>query len=306
LTFALRMIKYHVNNKMKMLFGRTATSNTITPHPNKPINCEIFVAVCSCNRDSNVSLRDACRTTWLEKIPDNVKYKFFVGKGYDGDEDDVVEVKVGDTYWDLPRKMKAIYEWIHENCEYNYVYKCDDDTYAILDKLKELTVFGHDFIGNDFLLKDNKKYASGGAGYYLSKNLLPKIITEEVPERGLEDVTFSRLALKHTKNYTGSSRLYYNVDGFKDKDMISAHWLSAHDMVSAHYKLTGQGIEMIEVDHPYWSDTVELFKNGNFRRQSNGDSGKYTKSGNVINLQWNIWPHESFKTDGNKYIKIPE
>jgi len=199
---------------------------------------KIFVAICSCNKDKSVELRSACRRTWISKIPEGIDYRFFVGRNYTGNETDVIQLDVDDSYIRLPNKVRLIYEWVNCNVNYDYVFKCDDDSYVILDRLKELIIDNHDFIGNEFLKNDEKKFASGGAGYFLSKKILNNILKCYIPIKGLEDVIFSKLALKNTDNYSATTRLHADPQGFCDDGMVSAHWLTVDQMIKNHEKLT--------------------------------------------------------------------
>jgi hypothetical protein len=269
---------------------------------------KIFIIICSCNKDKSLNLRKSCRSTWLVDIPKNINYKFFVGDGYGGDEDDVVNLDVDDSYWGLPNKVRRIYEWLFENgIDFDYIFKCDDDTYVKTEKIHDLISDGHDFVGNVFLDDESKKFASGGAGYFLSKSLLEKILKEKIPKRGLEDVTFSKLALKNTKNYKSSDKLYYNREGLVDDDMVTAHWLTPGTMIRHHNKIKGNKEPTIKVDvtHPHWKRSLELYKDGSFESNKSLDSGKYKIVDNYLKIYWGSWTPEKFIKNGeNSYIYV--
>jgi len=266
-------------------------------------NHKIFVAICSCNKEKNVKLRDACRKTWLSDIPTNIEYKFFVGSGYDNiDENaDVINLNVDDDYWGLPGKVAAIYKWVEDNIDYDYVFKCDDDTYVVLERLVELTINNHDFIGNEFLYDEKKKFASGGAGYFISKKIMPKILKEKIGNRGLEDVTFSKLALKHAESFFASGRLHFDNSGMRDDDVITAHWLSVSKMFSFHNKLKNVGVEVVKVKHPHWKRNIELYPNDQFSSSGQSDSGHYKKIDECLYLYWYNWDAEKFKLVNDRY-----
>jgi hypothetical protein len=50
---------------------------------------------------------------------------------------------------------------------WDYLFKCDDDTYVSIPRLKAYDLAGRDYVGAEW--KPGVGYASGGAGYFLSR-----------------------------------------------------------------------------------------------------------------------------------------
>jgi hypothetical protein len=151
---------------------------------------------------------DACRDTWVQDIRKPHDW-FFYGdteqsKKYSKCWD--CEPDTGDTYDNLPKKtlnmlkMSLQYDW-------DYIYKCDDDTYVVPSRLERLLSNREpqslSFIGQAWSNKGNPKlpwnYAAGGAGYVISRAALVTAIKkityvcEKSPAIGMnEDMAVSK------------------------------------------------------------------------------------------------------------------
>lgn len=144
---------------------------------------KILIAIASCERDSLNGFNQAVRDTWLKDK--NVDYKFFRGIGSAPAKEDEVILNCKDDYLSLPEKTMEILKWA-VNDNYDYVFKCDTDTYVVLDRLLSSDFKNYDYVGhfNGQLGKPNLIYsslytwASGGSGYFLSRGAAWKIIAE--------------------------------------------------------------------------------------------------------------------------------
>jgi hypothetical protein len=144
---------------------------------------KILIAIASCERDAYNGFNDAVRNTWLKDK--KVDYKFFRGVGTPTEKHDEVLLDCKDDYLSLPEKTMEIVKWAMRN-EYDYIFKCDTDTYVVLDKLLNSNFKDYDYIGhfNGELGKPNLIYnslytwASGGSGYFISRKAAWKIIAE--------------------------------------------------------------------------------------------------------------------------------
>lgn len=152
----------------------------------------LLVLVCSCHeyadrktraagREECKLKRQACRETWLADLPQGVQYAFFVGGDPPRDEPDVWGLDAPDTYHGLPQKVQAAFRRALQEPDWDCLFKCDDDTYCALSRLKafaDAQAGGQDaqrciasWIGNA------KNTAHGGAGY-----LLPRALVQAVAE----------------------------------------------------------------------------------------------------------------------------
>jgi len=97
----------------------------------------------------NNQLRDAIRNTWLSVSKKNHNYQsyFVVGdrglntkQVYDLAQEksrhsDLIILSMHDTYSDLTRKLLKTMEFAHKNFKYDYILKCDDDTFVDVERV---------------------------------------------------------------------------------------------------------------------------------------------------------------------------
>ena len=147
---------------------------------------------------------DAVRETWLKDCTRlGVRAYFLVGRPGQRSEiqGDFLYLDCGDAYLDLPHKTIAFLRFVEEHLDYNYVYKCDDDTYVNLEVLLKLMIEPYDYCGHQYKIKSvntewHKKHVdphspnqpypgtflgpwmTGGSGYFLSKRALRCVINE--------------------------------------------------------------------------------------------------------------------------------
>jgi len=109
----------------------------------------------------NNQLRDAIRNTWLSVSKKNHNYQsyFVVGdrglntkQVYDLAQEksrhsDLIILSMHDTYSDLTRKLLKTMEFAHKNFKYDYILKCDDDTFVDVERVvKELSEIQDPFL----------------------------------------------------------------------------------------------------------------------------------------------------------------
>ena len=158
----------------------------------------------------NVDVRNTIRQTWLSVSKKNHNYQAFFVVGdrglnnkqvYDlaGEKSrhsDLLVLSMHDTYNDLTRKLVKSLEFAHKNFRFDYVLKCDDDTFVDVERVvEELKVEKDPFLywgffdgrapvqikgkwaDNSYKLCDKYiPYALGG-GYVLGRELV-KFISE--------------------------------------------------------------------------------------------------------------------------------
>lgn len=115
--------------------------------------------------------RLACSDTWVCRLKQshNVLPVFLVGDKVSQPilNGDVLHLNCRDDYMALAYKTKAFCQWALTQ-EFDYLFKCDDDTFIATDRFLEYVPMG-DYIGVDPCDHINPKFASGGAGYWLSR-----------------------------------------------------------------------------------------------------------------------------------------
>lgn len=176
-----------------------------------------------------------CRRGWLRafasKHPD-VEAFFVVGGGLGGAScnGDVVSVAASDAYEGLPQKTRRLFEYVLDKYEFDFLYKCDDDTFVHVDRLVA-HLNQDDYVGRVNTWQRDRKsiYAEGGAGYILSKCAV-KLAVENFlyPEgiNGAEDVCVA-LALRTI------GILPVNDDRLSQQPTPSPS--KSNDQISCHY-----------------------------------------------------------------------
>lgn len=261
---------------------------------------KVLVGICSCNTAAN--RRKACRETWLSHPAPGIECKFFLGRRepIEG-EDDVVALWVNDDYAHLPAKGLAFYQYALEHYDFDWLFKCDDDTYVALDRLESLCDDRYDLIGDMTLA--NLGFPSGGAGYLMNRTLVENIVAHggQVPATGAEDVLFGQLSRELGARTYATSRLFLNhsVAPHRLNDQVSAHWCSPERLHDIEMLFHDAPIGVFKGKHANWEDEVLFFRNGRFLRRTSGCMGSYffNKENSLI-LKWDNWAEESLFRDG--------
>ena len=125
----------------------------------------------------------AVRETWGQDVHhhENLTLRFFYGEGTESLKDDEVCLKgCPDDYEHLPHKTIAICKWALNN-GFDYVLKCDDDSYVWVDRAMLEVQTVPDFAGHI-----NGGTCSGGCGYWLSRRAMEAV--QDSPNCWAEDV----------------------------------------------------------------------------------------------------------------------
>lgn len=271
----------------------------ISPEPKKgrsKRSQQPSVLVGICSAVGNRERRDAVRETWLSSPIPSITCRFFVGGGEPlPDEPDTLVLGVPDSYNDLPWKVLDFFRKALESFEFDWLFKCDDDTYLNLARLRTIISAAHDLVGNEFLTERGSP--SGGAGYLLSRSLVEKLAgIDTIPRTGAEDVLIGEAAIRLGAKTLATDRLCWNNSRFpeRENDVITSHWCSPGRLRTIHAMLR-EAAEVVEVEHPAWKDNIHLFPSGYFTRSSTPCSGRWNKvAGGTLVLDWFDWDTESF------------
>jgi len=132
---------------------------------------------CQKNRSTK---QKAIRQTWFKNVPYDVSCVFYEG-GYPKAERrsrDQVFLNCGDAYEDLAEKTYRFLSFCISHFEFDFIFKCDDDTYVHIPRLLACGFEQHDYLGNKppgIFWKDGM-FAQGGA-YFLSKRAVQAILS---------------------------------------------------------------------------------------------------------------------------------
>ena len=251
----------------------------------------ILVGICSCRHLRE--RRDAIRATWLRHLPPNVRAVFFVGRGAPLDEphDDIVRVAAPDAYLALPGKVQRFFRdmlaW-----DFDFLFKCDDDTYVHAARLETLIQPDADMICNSWWTVCG--FGQGGAGYLLTRAAVRALATADLPLTGPEDVIFGQAAQALRLRVQPTERLESGHDRvpLAQNDQITAHWCPPKTMhtldAARHPDAVLAGI--FRAEHPDWTGEIQFLSNGIFLGGGAQRHGAWRRSGRRLTLDWDHWP----------------
>ena len=263
----------------------------------------ILVGICSCR--SNRGKREAVRETWLSRPVPGIECRFFVGGGTippDG-EPDVVALAAADDYGHLPQKVRAFFAAALATSDFDWLFKCDDDTYLALDRLHRLIDGAHELVGNEFV--ESRGSPSGGAGYLLSRRVVRLLADDSgLSDTGAEDVIVGKAAIGYGARALGTANLCWDRSRRPrpGNGIVTSHWCQPEHLRAIHAALFEQP-EEIEAIHPYWRDRIHLYPSGYFARSSTACCGRWTKAeSGALHLAWFDWTSETFQPSGGEFV----
>jgi hypothetical protein len=165
-----------------------------------------LIAISSCGDFERNGNNQTMRDTWLkDAIALGLPYKFFFGMGQNAPvlEDSII-LPVPDDYGNLTYKTRASLGWASA-AGYDFVLRVFPDTYVRVDRLMACPFADFDYYG-DFrseeggrpdggtgkhmpTLQQAQNYASGGAGYWLSRRAFAFLLDAPVLGVWRDDLT---------------------------------------------------------------------------------------------------------------------
>ena len=266
----------------------------------------VWILVGICSGRQMEERRRACRETWMKHVPDGVKCVFFQGGsriGGEVDEKDTVSLWVNDDYEHLPAKVLAFYRYALAHYDFEWLFKCDDDTYVALDRLVGLADQRYDLIGDMSL--ESRGAPSGGAGYLMSRKLVEAFVehADKVEPCGCEDLIFGGLAKELGVSISATHRL--SSDRLPmislSNDQVSVHWCPPEYMYFLDEACCGSLAGVLHGRHPYWEDYVLFSRNGRFIRAGSCCSGSYRWEDGQLVLVWDNWDDERLTLVGEHW-----
>ena len=253
----------------------------------------VLVGICSAHVHGK--RRDAVRKTWLSHCTGRVEARFFVGGGSVSEPDTIV-VDAPDDYKNLPIKVRAFFRYVLEHFEFEWLFKCDDDTYLVPERLLSL-LGAHDVVGDRLLA--SRGSAQGGAGYLLSRNAVEFLATEDsLRQKGEEDIILTNALVRRGWSWKATDRLWRDARRVPQQrnDVVTCHEICPEKMLAIHTHFAGTPIEEINVVHPKWKDRVALYADGTFARCISPDFGNWKRDADkTLHLEWYDWKPEKFR-----------
>lgn len=147
-----------------------------------------LIAVPSCHvlRHYEQAIRD----TWGREVPNEVDLRFFLGDPVVSLSRDEVHLRVGDSLQDLTHKVVEMFKWALTQ-GYSWCMKADLDTLV-----RPLGLLQSDFRQFDWVGGQNDFFASGGAGYTLSRRAMKAVVDYPIGTAQEEDVHVARALLE--------------------------------------------------------------------------------------------------------------
>jgi hypothetical protein len=199
---------------------------------------KILIAVESCVNDWGK--HRAQRDTWMKDLNLlGIEKKFFsVGVGFGNPEDEILlGINFDDSYEALSLKTWAICQWAAER-DFDFMFKADTDTVVSPQNFIFSGFQSHDYSGGfnedtmPIALRDRFgggtiQFASGGAGYWLSKKALTIVANSDKIVSCAEDVFVASNLREHGILPAWNSGYRWRPGETVDKDVITLHLSSA-------------------------------------------------------------------------------
>lgn len=265
----------------------------------------IIVAVCSCR--TRRAHRDYIRRTWAKKCVEGIECIFFVGIGRDVVDDDVLILDAKDGYPELPSKVHALFREMISHYEFDYLFKCDDDTYVAMERLVNLIRPQADLVGDDCIRENG--WPCGGSGYLLSRRAVEELAKLPIPDDGHEDVWVGRSIQDLGMNMIVDKSLQKECHLFpeRDNDVVTAHHCAPEVMEVIHdiyYNSENlKGIRLFHAKHIHWIGFIKLMSDGKFLGGYERPHGrwKFEEHEQVLILEWYHWPSSTLRKTESGY-----
>jgi hypothetical protein len=225
---------------------------------------KLIIVILSCEKC--IDRRNAIRETWLKNC--DIEAYFLIGRPGKPAEllGDTIYVDCEDTYIAHTYKMIAFYEYAHKYLDFDYIFKCDDDTYVDIETLLKLPYDQYHYLGflrysfseqNDkfgkwrkyhykavephrrtpYLGKVIGPWAFGGSGYFLSNDAIKCIINDDkqlMKDELFEDKMIGDMMIRHGIVAENTFLLVDHINPLED--LFSEKWYNSRFIrfASAH------------------------------------------------------------------------
>lgn len=216
--------------------------------PKSAVRIAIIVTSCHGYKDRSIRAkgqhecylqRRAWRKAFARMLPDNMQCAIIVGEGSAINEPRLVQLPVSDTYEGLPGKIKAAFKYAMEHFDFDWLFKCDDDTFVHFSRLAQyvenLPKGSMDIYGGP--CSNSLHEICGGAGYILSRPAVELVCSDPLfPITGREDVEVCRSIIRAGGSIVTDARFRPNSKERPNaqNELITAHHMSPRQLVETH------------------------------------------------------------------------
>lgn len=185
--------------------------------------------------------RQRCLTTWMRDADElDVQAVFLLGCPMIGQPEPLglhaLACPCPDEYNTLPQRTLAFCRWALGQPNWDYLFKCDDDTYVSLPRLLAYDLAGRDYIGAEW--KPGVGYGSGGGGYFLSRKAAAIVAERLTQKTGAEDLLVGKMLREAGVAFSIEPRLvpFGSMDRrpMADNDLITLHGVQADAFLASH------------------------------------------------------------------------
>lgn len=190
--------------------------------------------------------RARCMETWVPQTRRlDLDFVFLVGqpdleKGTPERHGDLLLLPCPSDYPSLPQRTLWFCRWALAQPWWDYLLKCDDDTYLAAQRLAKYNLADRDYIGAEW--QPGVGYGSGGAGYLLSRKAAAIVAEKLTQPTGPEDLLAGKVLREAGVDLSIEPRFtpFSGPDRYprRDNDRITGHhlesqlWAIAHDEMS--------------------------------------------------------------------------
>jgi hypothetical protein len=195
---------------------------------------KMLIGVLSCQKYA--ARREACLQTWANVQERNDVDVVFVVSSDSNEwpyrEGNLLLCPCPDDYGSLSLKTRWLCLWAIGEVSFDYLFKCDDDTYVHIDRLLNCDTLG-DYVGGD---RHPHGHPSGGAGYRLTRNAAIEVATSLMTTASYEDWLVWKLLTSTGMPLRSDSRFIFHGERWpaQDNDLITCHRCSEQRMREIH------------------------------------------------------------------------
>jgi hypothetical protein len=189
--------------------------------------------------------RQRCATTWFPRAHKfGCDAVFLVGiPGIPAPERDCnfLLLPCPDAYDNLPQRTLWFCRWALMQQDWDYLFKCDDDTYVCAERLASYDTQGRAYIGAEW--EPGVGYGSGGAGYFMSRQAAAIVAERLTMLTGSEDLLVGQVLREAGVPFSIEPRLVpYGSDAKRpkaDNDLLTLHGVGADLFLASHSETAG-------------------------------------------------------------------